>query len=134
MTLAIKYLLFAILATGINIGTQYTSLSIYSGQFSLYLAMIWGTLAGLIVKYVLDKKYIFQFQTKDIKEDSIKFVLYSLMGIVTTLIFWGFELTFDAVFSFEQAKYAGAVFGLSIGYMTKYQLDKRYVFTIDFNQ
>lgn len=96
--------------------------------------MIWGTLAGLIVKYVLDKKYIFQFQTKDIKEDSIKFVLYSLMGIVTTLIFWGFELTFDAVFSFEQAKYAGAVFGLSIGYMTKYQLDKRYVFTIDFNQ
>jgi putative flippase GtrA len=104
------------------------SLIIYSGQYSLYLAMFWGTLAGLIVKYILDKKYIFQFQTKDIKEDSFKFILYSLMGILTTLIFWGFELTFNAVFSLDSAKYVGAVIGLSIGYMTKYQLDKRYVF------
>jgi putative flippase GtrA len=130
MTLSIKYALFAILATGINIGAQYMSLIIYSGQYSLYLAMFWGTLAGLIVKYILDKKYIFQFQTKDIKEDSLKFILYSLMGVITTLIFWGFELTFNFLLSFESAKYFGAIIGLSIGYITKYQLDKRYVFIL----
>lgn len=51
MTLTIKHVLFAILATGINIGAQYTSLSIYSGQYSLYVAMFWGALTGLIVKF-----------------------------------------------------------------------------------
>lgn len=128
MTIAIKYLLFAILATGINIGTQYISLIIYSGQCSLYMAMFWGTLTGLIVKYILDKQYIFQFQTKTIKEDSYKFIIYSIMGIITTLIFWGFELAFNYLVSFATAKYFGAIVGLSIGYITKYQLDKRYTF------
>ena len=127
MTLSIIYVLFAILAMGINIGAQYISLIIYSGQYSLYLAMAWGTLSGLIVKYILDKKYIFQVQTKDIKEDASKFILYSLMGVLTTLIFWGFELTFNSL-SFESAKYVGAIIGLSIGYIIKYQLDKRYTF------
>jgi putative flippase GtrA len=128
MTIAIKYILFAILATGINIGAQYISLSIYSERYSIYLAMFWGTIAGLIVKYILDKKYIFQFQTKTIKEDSSKFFLYSIMGVLTTLIFWGFELTFNFLLSFDSGKYVGAVIGLSIGYLTKYQLDKKYVF------
>ena len=128
MTIAVKYVLFAILATGINLGFQYMSLIIYNKQYSLYLAMFWGTLAGLIIKYILDKKYIFQFQTKNLKEDSFKFILYSCMGVLTTLIFWGFELTFHSLFSFESAKYFGAIIGLSIGYMTKYQLDKKFVF------
>ena len=87
-----------------------------------------------IVKYILDKKYIFQFQTTDIKEDSFKFILYSLMGILTTLIFWGFELTFNSLLSFESVKYFGAIIGLSIGYITKYQLDKKYVFRTDLNK
>ena len=127
MTLSIIYVLFAILAMGINIGAQYISLIIYSGQYSLYLAMAWGTLSGLIVKYILDKKYIFQVRTKDIKEDTAKFILYSLMGVLTTIIFWGFELAFNSL-SFESAKYYGAVIGLSIGYIIKYQLDKRFTF------
>ena len=118
----------AILATGINIGAQYISLSIYSAQYSIYLAMFWGTLAGLIIKYILDKKYIFQFQTKDIKEDSFKFILYSLMGVITTLIFWGFELAFNALFPYAEAKYVGAILGLSVGYIIKYRLDKKFVF------
>ena len=128
MTIAIKYLLFAILATGINISAQYISLLIYSGQCSLYMAMFWGTIAGLVVKYILDKKYIFQFQTETIKEDSYKFIIYSIMGIITTLIFWGFELAFNYLVSFATAKYFGAIIGLSIGYITKYHLDKRYTF------
>ena len=61
MTLTIKYLLFAILATGINISVQYTSLSIYGGR--LYLAMFCGTLPGLIVKFksLHDERISWQF-------------------------------------------------------------------------
>ena len=63
MTFTIKYLLFAILATGINIGVQYTSLSIYGDQYSLYMAMFWCTLTGLIVKLksLYDERISWQF-------------------------------------------------------------------------
>jgi putative flippase GtrA len=90
--------------------------------------MFSGTLAGLVVKYILDKKYIFYHMPKNKKEDGIKFLLYSLMGVFTTLIFWGFEIAFDYLSDHKNAKYLGAVIGLSIGYIVKYYLDKRFVF------
>jgi putative flippase GtrA len=125
---ATKYIIFAIISTFVNIFLQYTSFAIYDGFLSLYVAISFGTLGGLIVKYILDKKYIFNYEVKTKKEDGQKFALYSLMGVFTTLIFWGFEIGFDMVFGGEMAKYAGGTIGLAIGYITKYQLDKRFVF------
>ena len=128
MLLVLKYSLFALIATIINLFTQFISLAIDSQDFSLYIAMFFGTLTGLIAKYILDKKYIFYYVVKDKKEDSQKFILYSIMGVFTTLIFWGFEIGFDYIFDSEIAKYIGAIIGLSIGYITKYFLDKKFVF------
>ena len=128
MLLVLKYSLFALIATIINLFTQFISLAIYSQDFSLYIAMFFGTLTGLIAKYILDKKYIFYYVVKDKKEDSKKFILYSIMGVFTTLIFWGFEIGFDYIFDSEIAKYIGAIIGLSVGYITKYFLDKKFVF------
>lgn len=128
MLLVLKYSLFALIATIINLFTQFISLAIYSQNFSLYIAMFFGTLTGLIAKYILDKKYFFYYVVKDKKEDSQKFILYSIMGVFTTLIFWGFEIGFDYIFDSEIAKYIGAIIGLSIGYITKYFLDKKFVF------
>ena len=128
MLLVLKYSLFALIATIINLFTQFISLAIYSQNFSLYIAMFFGTLTGLIAKYILDKKYIFYYVVKDKKEDSQKFILYSIMGVFTTLIFWGFEIGFDYIFDSEIAKYIGAIIGLSVGYITKYFLDKKFVF------
>ena len=128
MFLVLKYSLFALIATIINLFTQFISLAIYSQDFSLYIAIFFGTLTGLIAKYILDKKYIFYYVVKDKKEDSQKFILYSIMGVFTTLIFWGFEIGFDYIFDSEIAKYIGAIIGLSIGYITKYFLDKKFVF------
>ena len=128
MFLVLKYSFFALIATIINLFTQFISLAIYSQDFSLYIAIFFGTLTGLIVKYILDKKYIFYYVVKDKKEDSQKFILYSIMGVFTTLIFWGFEIGFDYIFDSEIAKYIGAIIGLSIGYITKYFLDKKFVF------
>ena len=128
MLLVLKYSFFALIATIINLFTQFISLAIYSQDFSLYIAMFFGTITGLIAKYILDKKYIFYYVVKDKKEDSQKFILYSIMGVFTTVIFWGFEIGFDYIFDSEIAKYIGAIIGLSIGYITKYFLDKKFVF------
>lgn len=126
--IAFRYVLFAIISTLVNLAFQYLSFLLYSGFLSLYLAMFMGTLAGLILKYILDKKYIFFHETKSKKDDGKKFLLYSLMGVFTTFIFWAFEIGFDYFLAFESAKYLGAVVGLSIGYIVKYNLDKKFVF------
>lgn len=128
--IAIKYILFAIISTIANLIFQYISLYIYNRFLSLYLAMFFGTLAGLVVKYVLDKKFIFYHKPKNRKDDGKKFILYSFMGVFTTLIFWGFEIGFDYIFKSEGAKYFGAIIGLGIGYIIKYFLDKKFVFKV----
>lgn len=125
LMILLRYVLFAVFSTIVNIVIQWISFKLYSGFLSIYIAMFFGTLAGLVLKYVLDKKYIFYYETKTIKQDSQKFVIYSLNGIWTTMIFWASELTFD---KFYNAKYIGAIVGLGIGYIVKYFLDKRFVF------
>ena len=129
MTIAPKYTLFALLATLLNLLAQEAVVRIYDGAFALYLAMGCGTGVGLVSKYLLDKKYIFQFSTAPHREDLRKFTLYGLTGIVTTAIFWGSEIGFDWFLGGKAARYLGAVIGLSIGYGVKYRLDKHYVFT-----
>jgi putative flippase GtrA len=125
---AIKYIIFAAISTLFNLLFQYFSFKIYSGFGSLYVAMFMGTLTGLVVKYILDKKFIFYHVVENKKDDAKKFVLYSLMGIFTTVIFWGSEIAFHTLSQDPNAKYLGAVIGLSIGYVIKYFLDKKYVF------
>jgi putative flippase GtrA len=126
--LALKYYLFAVLSTLVNLLFQYFSFTLYAGWGSLYVAMFVGTLAGLVAKYILDKKWIFYHTPKDKKDDAKKFALYSLMGVFTTVIFWGTEMAFYYLVPNPNAKYIGAVIGLSIGYIIKYFLDKRFVF------
>ncbi|MBF0203416.1 MAG: GtrA family protein [Desulfamplus sp.] len=126
--IVIKYTIFAVISTLCNLLFQYLSFAVYSDFAALYVAMFFGTFAGLVAKYILDKKYIFYHIPKDKKDDAKKFALYSLMGIFTTIIFWGTEITFDATFQDPNAKYIGAIIGLSIGYAIKYFLDKMYVF------
>ena len=129
MGLALRYGFFALIATAVNIACQWVWLAVCGWSYSLYIAMALGTLGGLIVKYVLDKKYIFCYRVKSHADNLGRFVLYSVMGVITTLVFWGFELSFNSLFPGENAKFVGAVAGLGIGYAVKYRLDKRFVFT-----
>jgi putative flippase GtrA len=126
--MVLRYIFFAILSTIINLTFQYISFFAYSGFLAIYVAMFNGTLSGLILKYILDKKYIFYHKPKSKKDDGKKFLLYSLMGVFTTFIFWGFEIWFDFLIGGETGKYIGAVVGLGIGYVVKYNLDKKFVF------
>lgn len=128
MKIALMYTIFALFATIANIGSQEIAITLYQGSFAIMLSILVGTAVGLVLKYWLDKRYIFQYQTQSIQQGSKTFTLYTIMGIVTTLIFWGFELAFDAIYGTKEMRYVGGVIGLAIGYYVKYQLDKRYVF------
>lgn len=128
MKLASIYALLAALATICNIAAQDAFLLVYSGPYDIFLSVLAGTAAGLIVKYVLDKRYIFRFKADNMAHDGRIFVLYSLMGVFTTAIFWGFELTFHLMLQTDAMRYLGGAIGLAIGYLVKYELDKRFVF------
>lgn len=128
MNIAIKYTIFAIISTLSNLFIQFISLQIYSDYASLFVAMFWGTLVGLFIKYYLDKHYIFYHIHTSNKENGKTFLLYSSMGVITTIMSWSIEYSFDALFTVDIAKYIGATIGQILGYSTKYQLDKRFVF------
>lgn len=128
MKIAFKYFVFAIISSLVNLLVQFISFSIYDGFFSIYVAIVFGTLAGLPVKYILDKKFIFYHTSKNKRDEGKKFILYSFMGVFTTLIFSGFEIGFYYLFPNENAKYIGAIIGLYISYTIKYYLDKKFVF------
>ena len=126
--LAISYAIFALIATAANIGAQDLVTRAYSGAFNILASIVVGTGVGLVVKYILDKRYIFRFQARSVAHDTQTFALYTVMGLATTVIFWGFEFGFHHIFETKEMRYLGGVIGLAIGYLTKYHLDKRYVF------
>lgn len=126
----LRYIIFAFIATAINLTLQFIILLIYHGCCSLYIALFLSTLSGLIIKYELDKRWIF-YTTPSSQSDNLKkFSLYSFMGIFTTIIFWGFEIAFDYFMQTPSSKFIGGLIGLTLGYIIKYYLDKKYVFQL----
>lgn len=129
MPLALRYTLFAAIATLANLLAQQGVLDAGPGlSYRLYLAMAVGTLVGLYVKYVLDKRYIFAYRTRNAAHDLRTFVLYAASGAFTTLVFWGCELGAYHLIGTHAARIAGAIVGLAIGYWIKYRLDRRFAF------
>ena len=126
--LVILYSLFAGISTLVNIGTQMLSIFLYSGIYAIEISIFIGTLSGLPLRYFLEKRFIFSFESDGLKHDGQLFILYSFMGVFTTVIFWGTEYAFHLLFSSDFMRYVGGILGLSIGYYVKYQLDKRFVF------
>lgn len=122
------YILFALISTVLNLTFQYLTSLIYKGTLNLYVSMFVGTFVGLVSKYLLDKKFIFHVVSKNKKNNVNTFLLYTITGIITTLLFWGIEIGFNYVFGGKTAKYFGAIIGLSVGYFIKFRLDKKYVF------
>lgn len=127
--LVVRYVAFAGMATVLNIGAQDVVVRVYSGIFQFWLSIAVGTGVGLIVKYWLDKNFIFEFHSKKSARNRHSFLLYALTGVVTTAIFWGLEFGFEYFFESRPMRYIGGAIGLSIGYLLKYRLDKRYVFS-----
>ena len=123
----IRYVLFAVIATLANILTQEAAIRL-APVAPLQTSILAGTIAGFIVKYVLDKFFVFNDPYQSRADEAAKITLYGAFSVVTTLIFWGFELAAWTIWGTTRAKYAGAVAGLAIGYALKFLLDRRYVF------
>lgn len=125
--LVIKYAAFCAAAMALNLGAQYLVDLAFAPK--LWVSMGAGTGVGLVAKYVLDRNYIFEARGASVARDTARFALYTLMGAVTTLVFWGTEWAFAAFMPFAWAKYLGGALGLIAGYLLKYRLDRRWVFS-----
>jgi putative flippase GtrA len=129
LRLVVLYALFAVLATLANLFAQWLVLLPSHGPVRQVVALTVGTLVGMPLKYVLDKRYIFQVATSGLLHDLRLFVLYGAMAVVTTVIFWGTELVVGHLTASRAGLLAGGALGLAIGYVIKYQLDKKFVFS-----
>lgn len=127
-SLVVRYTLFAGLSTAVNLATQYVALLLYGGIGALPLAMATGTLTGLVTKYLLDKRWIFFDPSHGTRAHARRFSLYTFTGLFTTAIFWGTELLFAALSPQQWVQFMGGLLGLTVGYVVKYRLDRRFVF------
>ena len=128
VSLTFLYAMFAAISIGVNLGSQWLSNWIYGGGFHIPISMLVGTATGLVAKYFLDKRWVFRFQTSNARHEAKTFFLYTLMGGITTMIFWGMEALFQLLFGTDLMRYLGGLIGLVFGYFIKYMLDKRLVF------
>jgi hypothetical protein len=128
MRMTVMYTAFAIAAIAANLITQSLILHLVRNQYAISCAILGGTMAGLALKYLLDKQWIFMHEHVNATQNARTFVLYSMMGIVTTLIFWLAELTATHLSASSLSRNIGAILGLTVGYYVKYKLDKKFVF------
>ena len=127
-SLVVRYVAFAVIATIANLGAQRLVLAVDASALGFAAAVVVGTGVGLVVKYVLDKRWIFFDASTGVQAHSKKFALYTAMGLITTAIFWGAETTFWLIWHTDLMRELGACLGLAVGYVVKYQLDRRFVF------
>ncbi len=117
-TLLIRYATFAVIATLANLGAQRVVLAVWSGTVGLAPAIAVGTCVGLVVKYLLDKRWIFYDGTTGARAHGERFTRYTLTGVFTTAVFWGMESAFWFIWTTDTMREVGAVIGLAIGYIT----------------
>lgn len=127
--LIIRYAAFAVIATVANLATQAALLTMDRGPIGYIFALVAGTVVGMGIKYVLDRRWIFAGRGASLRADSRRLGLYMTTSIVTTAIFWTSETAFWLLTNSDPMRVLGAVLGLSVGYVVKYRLDKRFVFT-----
>lgn len=125
MKLPATYAILSLIAILANIGTQEVT-----DSFGLIASLLAGTAIGLIVKHLLDKRFRFSFRAHGALRTRKALMLYILMGIATTSVFWGAEFGFQFLFETKMMRYLGGVVGLAIGYLISFALEKRYVFRL----
>ena len=128
------YAAFAALTTCVNLLVQWavvrvaTPLHLVDEKLLVLPALVAGTGAGLVLKYGLDKRFIFRDRTGGAAQHVRKFGLYAVLGWATTALFWGAELLAHLLSPDPRAMYVGGALGLAVGYGVKYRLDRRFVF------
>lgn len=133
------FMVFAVISTGINLGSQaiikatlsditLLNHTFFQLEYYFIIQLLTGTILGFVSKFILDKYYVFQSRNTTLTQTFKQIVLYGLMAILTTLVFWSVEIGFKMIFEFNGADLVGGILGLSIGYTMKFFLDNKFVF------
>ncbi len=120
---------FALAASGTNLAVQWIVSAPLAGNGRHLIALAAGTAAGLVLKYVLDARFVFGSRVRVALGETARFLLYSATGVATTALFWAVEILFLYGLGFPGSKYVGGGIGLAAGYLCKYLLDSRLVFS-----
>jgi len=83
-----------------------------------------------IIKFFLDKYIVFKKSSLKIKETSQEFFKYFGFAILTTILNVGIQFILTNLFNAPLE--VSFVVALSIGYITKFFLDRKYVFTKEY--
>lgn len=127
-----RYVVFAVIAGLSNLATQEAVARMLPAA-PIMVSIAAGTPVGFLVKYLLDKHWVFLDPYDSHITELRKLVLYGIFGVGTTLLFWAVELSFWHIWGTTEAKYIGAAIGLVLGYWTKYVLDNKWVFSRNCN-
>ena len=118
------YFLFALFVAPVNLIGQHISLNYHE---NLFLAVIVGSALALVFKYILDSSIVFDGK----KRSNLKtFLTYAFFGACITPIVWIVEVSFLNIFGTVFMRDIGALLGIALAYWIKYEMDKRYVFSI----
>ena len=132
-------MIFAAICTGVNLGSQYIlklflaqiealQITFFEQELYFLIQLGTGTILGFITKFILDKFVVFKEKQSDAKHTLKQILIYGILAVITTIIFWGFEFAFKFAFTFMHSELAGGFIGLVIGYTIKFFLDKKFVF------
>lgn len=132
----IRYLIFAAIAIALNMLVFSAAKFILEQLFNYpdfaviikYTAKLMGIASGFMLKYILDKKYVFNDSKGTLQEEAQKVGIYGLLSIFTTLLLFVISEGVERIIDWKYEVYAGWLIGLIIGYLLKYFLDKRFVF------
>ncbi len=116
---------FAAVAIALNVLVQRLVFVIHDGNATIFIAMTAGAVVALVVKYLLDRTFIFAMKTGP---KAGEFLRYALTGGAITLIYFVVEYIIWITYRTEAARDIGIVLGMITGYGVKFLIDRKYVF------
>lgn len=107
---------------------------IYCSTSNINMPELIGSIAAVgityIIKFFLDKYIVFKKSSLKLKETSQEFLKYFGFAILTTIENIGIQFLLTNFFNTPLE--VSFIVALSIGYITKFFLDKKYVFTKEY--
>ncbi len=80
-----QFILF-LLTGGIAALVNFLSRFLYSMAFSFPVAIIWAYLTGMVVAFILFKKFVFRPSTQSVKKQIFYFTVVNILAVAQTLI------------------------------------------------
>jgi putative flippase GtrA len=128
-SLMLRYAGFALLSTAINCLVQFFILHTLAGSLAIYIALAFGTGAGFVSKFLLDRNYVFYHVSSGYKQEVWVSICYLGTSVIMTLAYLSFQTFVYFEYGDGAFYYISACLVLCLGYSAKFLIDGRFVFT-----